>query len=123
VRVEENQFRGEREEEKGKRTNVDALNGDLRTSSHLGDVLLEAGDALTVDLLNDDVTLGGNGGLGGGREGNVLVERGLTDHLLAVVEEGLTELLGEDVLLTLVSRGVVDGVLHVVELLSRWRNQ
>lgn len=46
----------------------------------------------------------------------VLVERGLSEHLTAVLEESLTELLGEDVVFSELDGSVVDGVLHVVDL-------
>jgi hypothetical protein len=114
-------------------THVDAV-GHLGSSSHLSDVLLETRDSRSVDLLRNDLSLGGNSRPGSGRERDctvlsgmdwrmkmrilltVLVEGSLAEHLATVLDQRLTKLLGESVILSSLDGRVVDGVLHVVDL-------
>ena len=46
----------------------------------------------------------------------VLVEGSLAEHLATVLDQRLTKLLGESVILSSLDGRVVDGVLHVVDL-------
>lgn len=66
----------------------------LRSRRHLLDVSLKLSDVLSDDLRVDNVSLGVDLGMGGGREGDILVDGALVKSLSAVVEELLSKLLG-----------------------------
>jgi len=51
-------------------THVDASDGDLRTSSHFCDVLLETRDTRTLNFLRKNVSLCADSSLGSSREGD-----------------------------------------------------
>ncbi|GKT61899.1 unnamed protein product [Colletotrichum tofieldiae] len=84
----------------------------LSTLSHLLDVVLQLAAASAGDFLIVEVATSIDSGLGASGNGNVLVDGVGVENLLAVLDELLTELLGELVGLTTLRWAVIDVVLH-----------
>ncbi len=88
---------------------------DLAALGHLLHVVLQLAAALPRDLLVRHVATGVDGRLGTGRHGDVLIHGVDVESVLDVVDQHLTERLGELVRLAAVRGAVVDVVLHKLE--------